>query len=117
MILDVAGIVFICVTANHLGLVSAAEKVFGKSLPIANCVKCSTFWAVLIYMFITTYDIILSPATSFLASYVAIWLELFEGLVDKFYLKLYETLSTNYNYDTSATSADDDDSEDTMSKL
>ena len=86
--IDIACIVFSCVTANHLGLIGKLEEIIGK-LPIINCPKCSTYWFVLAYMVITTQDVILSLAISFLASYVAIWLELFEGYIDTLYLKLY----------------------------
>lgn len=85
----IASIIFSCVTANHLGLVKAFEEVFERELPIINCVKCFTFWSVLIYSVIVTHDYIMSLAISFLASYVGIWLELLEGYIDTLYLKLY----------------------------
>ena len=87
--IGIASIVFICVTANHLGLVKAIEETADKELRIINCPRCFTFWSALAYSIITSRDIIHSLAVSFLASYVAIWLELFEGFIDTIYNKLY----------------------------
>lgn len=89
MWIDIAGIVFICVTMNHLGLVKAIEETFDKELPIVNCPKCSTFWVALFYTLFVTRDVIASLAISFLAGYSAIWLELAEGYIDTLYVKLY----------------------------
>lgn len=94
MWIDIASIVFACVTANHLGLVKAIEQRLDKELPIINCPKCSTFWLTLAYNVwsVGFSDIPLILAVSFLASYIAIWLELFEGYIDTLYTKLYETI-------------------------
>ena len=113
--IDIACIVFTCVTANHLGLVSAIEKAAKHSLKIVNCVKCSSFWFVLIYMLVTTFDVILSLAISFLATYSAIWLELLEGYVDTLYLKIYEKIYHNPSNDALATNADNGDTASTVS--
>ena len=102
---DIAGIVFVCVTANHLGLISTAERILDRKLWIVDCPKCASFWSVLIYTLISTRDFIISPAISFLASYTAIWLELFEGFIDTLYVKLYETI---YPTDTDTTAPDAD---------
>ena len=89
---DIAGIVFACVTANHLGLVKAIEETYERELPVINCVKCLTFWSVLVYMVFATRDVITSLAISFLASYTALWLELLEGFIDFLYLRIYEKI-------------------------
>ena len=90
--IDIASIVFTCVTMNHLGLVKAIEETFDRELPIINCVKCSSFWSCLIYTSFTAHDVIASLAVSFLAGYAAIWVELFEGVIDKIYSKLYDKI-------------------------
>ena len=87
--IDIASIVFVCVTANHLGLVKAIEDVTDRELRVINCVKCFSFWTVFIYAIFTSREVITSLAISFLASYAAIWLELTEGLIDKLYMKIY----------------------------
>lgn len=81
-----------CVLINHMDMVSAIEKILKHRLPILNCVKCLTFWTVLIYLLVNGHSIIVSPAVSFLSSYIAIWLELLFGLIDKCYEKIFKTL-------------------------
>lgn len=115
MWLDIASIVFACVTANHLGLVKAAEKVTGFRMPIVNCAKCFTFWSVLAYQLVTDCNPLSSLAISFLCAYLAIWLELLEGFIDTLYLWLYETIYPNPENDTSAADADQGNSAGTMS--
>ena len=100
---DIAGIVFTCVTANHLGLVKAIEDTWEKELPIVNRPKCLTFWSVLIYTVFATRQVIAPLAISFLAGYIAIWLELFEGMIDKLYNMLYEKIYATTDDDTPAT--------------
>lgn len=115
---DIACIVFVCVTANHLGLISAVIGVFFKkrrTLPIISCPRCLTFWTTLAYGIATVpcgfpQGLIAAiprlMAISFLCAYLAIWLELMEGLIDKFYDyiygKIYPTADTT---DTDALSA------------
>jgi hypothetical protein len=77
--IDIASIMFVCVTMNHLGLIKAIEEETDRELPILNCPKCSTMWSTLLYCVLTSKQIIIPLAVSFLSSYVAIWLELFEG--------------------------------------
>jgi len=115
--IDIAGIVFVCVTANHLGLISAIEGVIKHQLPIMNCPKCLTCWSVLAYMVTTAHDIITSLAVSFLASYIAIWLELLEGFVDTLYIMLYGKITEADNDNEATTSADDGNSASTMPEL
>lgn len=105
--MDIAGIVFVCVTMNHLGLVGAAEEMIGRKIPIVNCPKCSTMWATLVYLFGETEKcgLVAVLAISFLASYAAIWVELLEGYVDIIYMKLYEKIYHTSN-DTPAADAD-----------
>ena len=90
--IDIAAIVFICVTANHLGLVKAIEETLHRELRIVNCTKCLSWWSSLVYSLVTSSELIPSLAISFLASYIAIWLELFEGFIDTLYQKLYDKI-------------------------
>ena len=89
---DVAMIMFSCVAANHLGLISAIERVTGYKFLIINCSRCFTFWSVLMYSMFTTNGILLSFATSFLAAALAPWLELLMGLTDNLFNILYDTI-------------------------
>lgn len=89
---DIATIVFVWVTANHLGLIGAFEKATGLTLWVANCPKCASWWSVMLYMLLLSHDIGTSLAVSFLASYMAIWLELLEGWIDTLYNRLYDKI-------------------------
>lgn len=126
--IDIASIVFICVTANHLGLIAAvttAIKPGCSRLPIVSCPKCLTWWTTMVYGIVelTTHDatyhvvdFIRLLAVSFLASYIAIWLELFEGFIDTLYLKLYGKIY-NTSDDAPATNPDKGYSASTLPKL
>ena len=114
--IDIAAIMFVCVTMNHLGLVKAIEDTYDRELPIINCVKCSSFWAVLIYTAFVTHDAIASLAVSFLAAYVAIWLELFEAFIDTLYMKLYGKIYATSD-DTTAAGTDKGNSAGSVSEL
>jgi len=89
---DIALLVFVCVTANHLGLVEGAERVLGFPLHVINCCKCLTFWATLVFCKVCHSGWLDALAISFLASYSAIWLELLEGYIDTIYNKVYEII-------------------------
>lgn len=88
--MEVLCVIFGCVAANHLGLVSAFERLVKRDIPILNCPKCLTFWTSLVVCF-PAHSLISTIAIAFAASYVAIWLELAMGILDNFYLYLYET--------------------------
>ena len=98
--LDVLMIVFSATAANHLGLVAAAESVVRHRLPVLNCPKCAAFWLVLIYGCSVCCDSVaaLLPtipeilAAAFLSAWSAIWLDLLMGIIDKLYIKVYDTI-------------------------
>ena len=119
---DIASIVFICVTANHLGLIGAIEGILGKQIPIVNCSKCASFWVTAIYgmgnMGFLWGNIIPLLALSFLASYAAIWLELGMGFIDSIYNNVYENIyPETATHDEDSSVRDESDSDDSMSKL
>lgn len=95
--IDIAAIVFVSVTANHLGLIKAIEDTIERELKIVNCPRCLSYWGVLAYTIITSCELIPSLAISFLASYIAIWIELFEGFIDTLYNKLYDKIYSAEN--------------------
>lgn len=98
MLLDVAAVIISAVLVNYLGLIEAVEKVIRHKLPILDCPRCLTFWSVLLWLVInSTWHIAIIVATSFLASYLANWIELIFGLLDKLYEYIYKK-----NYPTEA---------------
>ena len=105
--IDIASIVFVCVTMNHLGLIAAVEEKIETELPILSCPKCSSFWCAFVYTawLFGFSDIPLVLSISFLSSYLALWLELFEGYIDTLYLKLYDKI---YNSAADTSAADPD---------
>lgn len=117
MWIDIASIVFICVTANHLGLISAIESATKTELYIIRCPKCFTFWAVLLYTSIVLHDFVAMLAISFLCSYMALWLELLEGYIDTLYSKLYEKIYADITDNTPAADPDGGYSASSMPKL
>ena len=102
--LDVALIVFSVVAANHLGLVAAAESIIHRRLPVVNCPKCAAFWGVIVYgiavansSLFTLHSSLQILAAAFLSAWSAIWLDLFMGIIDHLYLKVYDSLYPTAN--------------------
>ena len=104
---DIASLVFISVTANHLGLISAIEELLEKKLPVINCSKCLSCWSVFTFLIVTGHNVITSFAMSLFSSYLAVWLELFEGYIDMLYTKLYTKLYTDYDEKIYSDTSDD----------
>lgn len=92
---DIALLVFSCTMMNHLGLISAVEKTVGIPLPVLNCPRCLSFWAVGIYCALTRVAVVPTMAVSFLSAFSAVWFELFLGFVDTLYYKVYEKIYGN----------------------
>lgn len=108
--LDIACIVFACTAANHIGPIPDIERFIKRKLPVVGCIKCLTFWAVLVYCCWKTAasDLPTVLAISFLSAWASIWLDLGMGMIDGLYLKVYDTLYTTADEaDTDALSASD----------
>ena len=92
---EVVMIMFSCVMAIHMGLVDAVLEVLrlqNRNIPVIQCPKCLTFHAVLWFLIFNGHNIIVSLATAFLSSYIAIWLDLFLGLMDNCYEHIYKRI-------------------------
>ena len=96
-IYDVAMLTFSSVTANHLGLIAAAERILKRSLPILNCPKCCTFWLVLFSTVLTGWNMVSALATSFLCAYLSLWLNLIFAFIDKQFNLLYDKIFSTDN--------------------
>lgn len=117
--LDIVSIVFVCVTANHLSLVQTIEKILNLELLIINCPRCFTFWSVLAYELwsVGFSDIPLTLAISFLCSYIALWLELFEGFLDFLFSRIYEKIYPDSGNDAATSVGNKDNTDCTVSQL
>lgn len=87
MITEVALITVSCVLFIQMGLSNAIQEVLHINLPIVSCPKCLTWWTCFLFLVGYRYDLVLSVATSFIASYCALWLTM-----------LYDALALLYNY-------------------
>lgn len=98
--MDVVAVTVAAVLANHLGLIDAFEQVVRHKLPVLNCAKCLTFWAVLAVV-ICRYDIAtywtVIVATSFIAAFAAKWIELLFGYIDTLYERIYDKIYPQEN--------------------
>jgi hypothetical protein len=86
---------FSCVMSIHMEMMDAVLKVLriqDRNIPIIRCPKCLTFHAVLWYLVSTGVNVILAIATAFITSYIAIWFDLFLGLMDVWYEDIYNRI-------------------------
>ena len=96
MITEVALITISCVLFVQMGLGSAIEEFLHFRSIVLVCHKCCSFWACLIYLLIAgDIGIVLSIATSFIASYCAQWLALLYDAMAILYNYLYENINQN----------------------
>ena len=113
--IDVAMILFVCVAANHLGLISAIEGVLKIKLPIINCPRCISCWTVMAYLLITRHALIPSVATSFLCAALAPWLNLLMGFIDTKFNWLYDKIYSTAEDEPSEGDSDEGDTERSVS--
>ena len=117
---NIAGIVFVCTAANHIGPIPDIEAFLRRKLPVVGCIKCLTFWSVLVYGLVccgtVAAAIEAAPrllAISFLCAWASIWLDLLMGIIDKLYIKVYDTFYPT----TDTTDADALDTTDPVSSV
>lgn len=112
---DISGIVFVCTAANHIGPIPDIEAFLRRKLPVVGCIKCLTFWSVLVYGLSCCGTVVAAIeaaprllAISFICAWASIWLDLFMGIIDHLYLMIYEQIYPTANAaDTDALSAAD----------
>ena len=113
-------ILFICVSAVHMGLTDAISKALSKALGeevhVLGCAKCMTFWCVLAWCALKGAGIVESLAIAFALAYAALWLDLLMGAADTLYMKIYERIINPQDADTSP-QAYADHEKDTLPKL
>lgn len=112
IVFNVFLLILVCVLSNHMGLILAIEEIIKHKIPILNCVKCSTFWSVILFLLLNSIDVIPSVAFAFISSYIAIWLELVFGIIDFYYGKVFSKIYSAEEDKTSEESSDNDNSKD-----
>lgn len=96
MITEVALITISCVLFVQMGLGSAIEGFLRIRSIVLSCPKCLTMWTCLLYLlFAQKCGLVLSVATSFIASYCALWLALLYDAFAILYNYLYEQITKN----------------------
>lgn len=93
MIYEVVLLIISCVLFIQMGLSEAIQNIIKVDLIILSCPKCLTFWSVLLYCVLSNYDFIICLATSFISSYIALWLVLLYDLLAITYNKCYEDIN------------------------
>lgn len=93
MIKEVALITVSCVLFVQMGLSDAITRILRVHFPPLSCPKCMTFWSVLVWSFLTRNGPVESVATSFIASYCALWLTLAYDAVAILYNYIYEQIT------------------------
>ena len=102
MIVEAALITTSAVLFVQMGLSDAIQKVIRFRLRIASCPKCLAFWSTLAYCTLTGNGVIVSVATSFICSYVALWLALLYDALALLYNSAYESISETNGASTDA---------------
>ena len=97
MIYEVALLIISCVLFIQMGLSDTIQNIIKVNPVILSCPKCLTFWSVLLYCAINGYNIIISIATSFISSYIALWLVLLYDILAIKYNKCYESIEKTDN--------------------
>lgn len=83
-----------CVLAIHMGLIDAVEERLCFKFRVLNCTKCFTFWSVLALGALRRHGLVVSVATAFICSYLALWLDLGLSYLSKYYNRWYEKINT-----------------------
>ena len=97
----IVAIVFISTAVNHLGLITAIERIIKRKLWIIDCPKCLTCWSVMTYQLVTGCHPLPSLAIALLCSYIALWLNLLMYAIDTFYNRIYGKIE-DYNQEDGA---------------
>lgn len=66
----------VAVVASHTGFATEAWKVAGK---VVRCVRCTSFWLVLISLCLYGCPPPVAVVLSFVCSYLALWIDLLMG--------------------------------------
>ena len=98
------GCVFVsCVLFIHLGLGEAIERTLRVRFVLLRCVKCSTFWSMLVYSLIHSFPLENALCLSFVSAYAALWADIPLAKLANLYEKLNKDLDAEESTHPSAT--------------
>ena len=81
-----------CVLFINMGLSDAIQETLGIHSRILSCVKCFTFWSILVYLTFKGCKLYEVVSASFLFSYLALWLDLGLSALNAKYNELYQQI-------------------------
>lgn len=92
---SVGCVLLCCVLFVHMGLGDAVSGVIKRNATLFQCVKCTTFWAILAYtLFLTEYEPVECAAIAFGCAYIALWVDLLFAKISVWYEKFYKSMVT-----------------------
>lgn len=88
---------------SYLGLKDKVLSLYDKIMPkrwyattllreIISCVKCISFWVVLVFSIVSGYAVIRCILVSFLCALLSLWIDLLLMYINKIYDKLWEDM-------------------------
>lgn len=81
-----------CTLFVNMGLSDAIQEFLGIKFKILSCVKCFTFWSVLVYLTFRGARLYQVVSASFVFSYLALWLDLGLSALNKIYNESYQQI-------------------------
>ena len=97
------GCVFVsCVLFIHLGLGEAVERTLRIRIVLLSCVKCLTFWSMLVYSLIHSFPLESALCLSFVSAYASLWADIPLAKLAALYEKLNKDLDAEESAHSSA---------------
>ena len=91
--IDIVSIIVSIVLFEQMGLCEAIEKTIRHKFKIISCVRCFSFWSVLLYTIIKRVCLVRAISIAFVSSFLSVWLHLLFGFLIFVYNKLYDKLN------------------------
>lgn len=108
--MGVLGVLISCCLFIHLGLGQTICRMMRREIVILNCVKCLTFWSVLLYsLTCVNLSAVTCIAVAFACSYASLWIELLLNKIRVRYEKEWELLDAEECEDNRTSSIEQDE--------
>ena len=92
MIVETTLLAIACVLFVNMGLSDALQDFFGLHIAVLSCVKCLTFWCILVYLICVGARFYQVVSVSFIYSYLALWLDIGLSALNKIYNEQYKQI-------------------------